>query len=97
MLRKAIRVLAYAYYSAFLSLTNRAYSTLTRQLEAVIIEVSTAQALRLRTNQRQVYDVKYMPPTKVTYSHTGFHNGQGSYFGMKVLVFAEPGHMQKFL
>ena len=33
-------------------------------------------------------------PTKVTYSHTGFYNGQGSYFNMKVHVSAEPGRMQ---
>ena len=31
----------------FLSLANRTCSTLTRQLEAVIIEVSTVQLLRL--------------------------------------------------
>ena len=68
-LGKAIRVLAHAYYSS-LSQANRAYSTLTRQLEAVIIEVSTVQALRLRTNSWQVHEAKYLPPTKVTYSHT---------------------------
>ena len=79
--------------SAFLSQANRAYSTLARQLEAVIIEVSTLQALRLKTNPWRVHEVKYLPPTKVTYSHTGFHNGQASYFNMKVLVFAEPGHI----
>ena len=27
-------------------------------------------------------------------SHTGFHNGQASYFNMKILVFAEPGYLQ---
>ena len=36
---------------AFLSQPNRPYSTLTRQLEAAIIEVSTFQVLMLRTNQ----------------------------------------------
>ena len=71
-------------------LTEPIYSTLTRQLEAVIIEVSMVRALRLRTNQWQVHEAKHLPPTKVTY------NGQGSYFNMKVLVFAEPGHMQFF-
>ena len=34
---------------------------------------------------------------KVTYSHTGFHNDQASYFSMKVLAFAEPGHLQFLL
>ena len=29
----------------------------------------------------------------MTYSHTGFHNAQASYFKMKVLVFAVPWHM----
>ena len=36
MLRKAIQVLANAYTTAFLSQAYRAYSTETRQLEAVI-------------------------------------------------------------
>ena len=83
--------------SAFFSQANRAYSTLTRQLEAVIIEVSTVQVLRLRTNPQEVHKANYLPSMKVTYSHTGFHNGQASYFSMKVLVFVEPGHMQFFL
>ena len=37
--------------SALLSQHNRAYSTLARQLKAVIIVVSTVQVVRLRTNQ----------------------------------------------
>ena len=78
--KKAIQVLVHAY------------STLTRQLEAVIIEESTVPVLKLRTTQWQVHKVKYLPLTEVIYSHTGFHNGQASYFNMKVLVFAEPGH-----
>ena len=45
--------------SAFLSQANRAYSTLTGQLKAVIIEVST---VRLRTNQLRVHEVKCLPP-----------------------------------
>ena len=57
---------------AFLSqLTEPTQLNLARQLEAVTIEVSTVQALRLRTNPWKV-KVKYMPPEKVTYSHTGF-------------------------
>ena len=82
--------------SAFLSQANRAYETLTRQLKAVIIELYTVQALRLRTDPWRVHEAKYLPPTKVTYSHTGFHNGQASYFNMKILVFAEQD-MQFFL
>ena len=31
-----------------------------------------------------VNKAKCLPPTKVTYSHTGFHNGQAKYFNMKV-------------
>ena len=58
---------------AFLSqLTEPTQLNLARQLEAVTIEVSTVQALRLRTNPWKVNKVKYMPPEKVTYSHTGF-------------------------
>ena len=79
--------------SSILFQANRAYSTLTRQVEVVIIEVSAVQALRLRTNPRQVHEAKYLLPRKMTYSHTGLHNGQASYFSMKVLVFAEPRHM----
>ena len=33
-------------------------------MQAVIIEISAVQALRLRTNQWQVHKVKYLPPTK---------------------------------
>ena len=51
---------------AFLSLANRAYSALTRQLEAFIIEESIAQLLRLRINRCRVHEVKYLSPTKVT-------------------------------
>ena len=40
------------------------------------IEVSAVQVLRLRTNPWQVHEAKYFPPTKVTYSHTEFHNGK---------------------
>ena len=74
---------------AFLSQHNRAYSTLNRQLEVIIIEISVVQVLKLRTNQWQVHATKYLLPTKVTYSHTGFHNSQASYFNLKVFVFAE--------
>ena len=79
-----------------LSQANGAYSTLTRQPEAVIIEVCTVQVLRLRTNPWRMHKAKDLTPTKVTYSHTGFYNGQASCFNMKVLIFAEPGHMQFF-
>ena len=78
MMRKVIQVLAHAYCSTILSQSNRAYSSMTRQLEAIIIEVSTV--LRLRANQWQVHEVKYLPPMKVTCSGLGFYNGQASYF-----------------
>ena len=74
-------------YQAVLSQANRGYSTLARQLEAVNIEVCKVQALRLRTNPWQVHKAKYL--TSGTYSHTGFDY----MVYMKVLVFAEPGHM----
>ena len=44
-----------------------------------------------------MHDAKYLPPTKVTYSDTRFHNDQASYFNTKVLVFAELGHIYNFL
>ena len=74
-----------------------AYSTLTEQLEVVINEVSMSKVLRLRTNPWQVHKVKYLPPPKVTYSYTGFHNDQASYFNMKVHIFAERGLFYKSL
>ena len=73
----------------YFTLSLRAYSISTRQLETVIIEVSTVQVLRLRTNPWRVHEVKYLLSTKVTYSHTGFHNDLAGYLNMKVLVFAE--------
>ena len=75
---------------AFISHANRAYSTLTRQLETVITELSMAQVLWLRTNPWRMHEAKYLPLTKATCGHTGFYNGQASY--LKVLVFAEAGH-----
>ena len=72
-----------------LSQANKAYSTLTRKVEAVIIEVSMVEVLMLRTYPQRVYKTKYLPHTKVTYSHIGFHN-----FSIKILVIAEPGHIQ---
>ena len=53
---------------------NKAYSTLTRQLKAAIIEVSMVQELRLRSNPWRVHEAKYLPPTKVAYNHTQFHD-----------------------
>ena len=44
----------------------------------------------------RAHELKYLPHRKVTYGHTGFHNDQASCFNMKVLVFAELGHMQLF-
>ena len=61
MLRKAIQELAHAYHLAFLSQANRTYSTLTRHLEAVIIEVSSVQVLRLRASQQEVHNAKSPP------------------------------------
>ena len=70
--------------SAILSQANRAYSTLSRKLEAVN-KVSTVQASAKAKNYfTGVNKAKCLPPTKVTYSHTGFHNGQAKYFNMNV-------------
>ena len=46
------------------------------QSEAVIIEVSTVQVLKLRANPQEMLDVNYLPPTNGTYSCTGFYDGQ---------------------
>ena len=70
--------------SDILSQANRAYSTLSRKLEAVN-KVSTVQASAKAKNYfTGVNKAKCLPPTKVTYSHTGFHNGQAKYFNMNV-------------
>ena len=45
--------------------------------------IYSVQVLRLRTNWR-VQDVKYLPATKVIYSHTRLQNSQASYLNMKV-------------
>ena len=47
----------------------------------------------LRTTPLQVHEAKYLPPTKVTYSYTGFHNDQASYFKHEGTCIVEPGHM----
>ena len=88
MLRKAIKVLAHAYY-VFQPFSSR--STLPEQLEAVIIEVCMVPA---RTNPQQVHEAKYLTPANGTYGQAGFHSCQASYLYMKVLVFAEPGHLR---
>ena len=51
------------------------------------------QTLRLKTNPQWVHKMKYFPLMKRTYI---LPNRQASYFNMKVLVFAEPGHMRFF-
>ena len=65
-------------YWAFLFLQS-----FTRQLEATIIEVAAVQMLRLRANSGWVHEAKYLPPTKVTYGHARFNNGQATCFNTK--------------
>lgn len=74
----------------FLSQSKRTCPSLISQLEAVVIEASTAQVLRLRVRLQWLYGAKH---SKGTYGHVGFYNAQASYFNMKVPLFAEPGHM----
>ena len=58
------------------------------QLEAVIIEVSTVQVLRLRANPQLLHGAKHLPSRNWTYGDTGFYSGHTSYLNMKVLMFA---------
>jgi len=39
-----------------------------------VIEASLIQALKLKTNPRQVHKGKCLPPKTETYSHQGFHD-----------------------
>jgi len=59
------------------------------QLEPVIVKISVVQVLRLIhvTNLQRVQ----MAPT---FKQVFTIYGQASYLNMKLLVFAEPGHMQ---
>ena len=95
-LRKLFECLHTPTILAFLSQPNGTYSSLIRQLEAVIFEVSTVQAQRLRTNRPRMHKARSSSPTKATCGHTGFHYGQANSFNMKVLVFAEAGHILFF-
>ena len=49
---------------------------LTRQMEAVIIEVCTVQVLRLRADPQQMHEAKYLTPTNGTNGQAGFHTYQ---------------------
>ena len=74
---------------AFLSLPNRAYSSLNKHLEACSYHwsINTVRVLSYRI---------YLWSDEWIYSHTGFYNGQVGCFNMKVFVFVEPVHMWGF-
>ena len=73
---------------AFVSQLNRVYLSLIIQPEAIINEVSTVQAIRVRINQWQVHKAKDLPsPTSGTYNFTMAKQL------MKVLEIGEPRHM----
>ena len=74
---------------AVLSKPEKTYLSLTPQLEAVIVEVSTVQALRLRANPWRLNGAIHLPSVNWTYrvTHSGFYSGQTNYLDMKVLTF----------
>ena len=78
---------------AILSQANWAYSTLSIWSAAVITEVSSTKAEK---NHSECMRRNICHPRMGPTVNTGFHNGQASYFNMKVFVFSEPGHMQFF-
>ena len=64
----------YVQCLAFLSKPERTYGRLTLQLETVLIELSTVQALRLRAHPQQLHRAKYLLSLNWTYSNTGFYS-----------------------
>ena len=79
---------------AFLSQSERTYRGLTPQLETVITEVSTVQALRSRANPPQLHGAIHLPSINWTYGDIGFYSGQTSKLDMKVI--AKDENMQFF-
>ena len=69
-----------------LSKPKGTYGSLTPQVEAVIAEVSTVQALRLRAYPRQFHGAKHLQLMNWTYGDTGFYSSQTTYLSMKVIV-----------
>ena len=59
---------------------------MTPQLEVVIIEVSTVQALTLRANPQRLHRAKHLQSTNWTYGNTGFYSDQTSYLNSTVGV-----------
>ena len=57
----------------------------------------TVQVLRLITNPWQVHKVKYLPPTKVTYSHAGFHNSGGLRQALVQESITQTTNLRKFM
>ena len=70
----------------FLSQPERFYWSLTPQVEAVIIEVSTVQVLGLRVNPWWLHGAKHLPSTNWIYGDTWFYSGQTTYL-WKLLFF----------
>ena len=82
---------------AFLSQPEQTYQSLTPQLETVIIEVSTVQALRLRANPQLLHGAIHLPSRNGTYGDTGFYNAQTSYLNMEVVTFAKDENIRFLL
>ena len=59
--QRTIQVLAYGY---FLSQPNSSYLSVTILSEAVIVEIPTAQALRLKTNPRREHEANICHPLR---------------------------------
>ena len=60
----------------FLSQPERTYWSLTPQLETIIIEVSTVQALRSRANPQLLHGAIHLPSRNGIYGDTGFYSAQ---------------------
>ena len=84
---KATKVLVHTQYFSVSFPAWGTYWSLTPQLETVIIEVSTVQVLRWKTNPLWLHRAIHLPSRYWTYGDTGFYGGQTSHPNIKALTF----------
>ena len=75
MLRKATKVHVYVQCLSLFSKLERTSSSLTPQLDTVIIEVSSVKGLSLRGNTLRLYRAKHLPLMNWPYGDTGLYIG----------------------